>query len=174
MEGIVESDHQVLRSIACLSLYVLRWGSDHVGTPWAVIDPFRRSLRNAWLVEVIRPPERHRGHDRKGAVMTQRKRHDDGVTRLSFLKSSAGVAAGAAMIAVPGAVAQAAEEKGGVPVTPSSANPREPVMAYVRDAARGEVTVMSGTHEKTYRDRALAKRLMAAAPENSAAKGGER
>jgi hypothetical protein len=103
--------------------------------------------------------------------MTERKGQDGGVTRLSFLKSSAGVAAGAAMIAVPSAVAQAAEEKGGVPVTPSSPNPREPVMAYVRDAARGEVTVMSGTHEKTYRDRALAKRLMAAAPEKN---GGER
>jgi len=106
--------------------------------------------------------------------MTERKVQDGGVTRLSFLKSSAGVAAGAAMVAVPGAVAQAAEEKSGVPVAPSSPNPREPVVAYVRDAARGEVTVMSGTHEKTYRDRALAKRLMAAAPESSAAKGDDR
>jgi|SRR5690242_6211496 len=106
--------------------------------------------------------------------MTESKGQDGGVTRLSFLKSSAGVAAGAAMVAVPGAVAQAAEEKAGVPVAASSPNPHEPVMAYVRDAARGEVTVMSGTHERTYRDRALAKRLMAAAPENSDANGGER
>jgi hypothetical protein len=106
--------------------------------------------------------------------MTESKRKDGGVTRLSFLKSSAGVAAGAAMVAVPGAVAQAAEEKSGVPVAPSSPNPREPVVAYVRDAARGEVTVMSGTVEKTYRDRALTKRLMAAAPEDSATRGGER
>jgi hypothetical protein len=106
--------------------------------------------------------------------MTERSGNEGGVTRLSFLKSSAGVAAGAAMIAVPGAVAQAAEGKTGVPVAPSSPNPREPVIAYVRDAARGEVTVMSGTHEKTYRDPALAKRLMAAAPEDSAGNGGER
>jgi hypothetical protein len=106
--------------------------------------------------------------------MTESKGQDGGVTRSSFLRSSAGVAAGAAMIAMPTAVAQAAEEKTGVPVAPSSPNPREPVVAYVRDAARGEVTVMSGTQEKTYRDRALAKRLMAAAPENSAAKGGDR
>jgi hypothetical protein len=106
--------------------------------------------------------------------MTQHDGREGGVTRLSFIKSSAGVAAGAAVIGLPGAVAEAAQEKRGVPVTPSSANPREPVVAYVRDAARGEVTVMSGTQEKTYRDRALAKRLMAAAPENSATNGGER
>ncbi len=67
--------------------------------------------------------------------MTESKGQEGGVTRLSFLKSSAGVAAGAAMIAVPTAVAQAAEEKTGVPVAPSSPNPREPVVAYVRDAA---------------------------------------
>ena len=38
-------------------------------------------------------------------------------------------------------------------------------MAYVRDAERGEVTVMSGTGETTYRDPALARRLLAAAPD---------
>jgi hypothetical protein len=106
--------------------------------------------------------------------MTERRDEDGGVTRLSFIKSSAGVAAGAALLAVPGAVAHAAEEKSGVPVTPSAPNPREPVVAYVRDPERGEVTVMSGTHEKTYRDRALAKRLMAAAPEDSTPNRGER
>jgi len=37
------------------------------------------------------------------------------------------------------------------------------VMAYVRDAARGEVTVLSGTREVTYRDPELAARLLAAA-----------
>ena len=103
--------------------------------------------------------------------MTERRSQDGGVTRLSFLKSSAGVAAGAAMFAVPAAVAQA-EEKAGLPVAPSSPNPPEPVVAYVRDAARGEVTVMSGTREKTYRDRALAKRLMAAAPKAPRVEGG--
>jgi hypothetical protein len=36
-------------------------------------------------------------------------------------------------------------------------------MAYVRDAARGEVTVLSGTRETTYRDPALAKKLIDAA-----------
>jgi hypothetical protein len=33
-------------------------------------------------------------------------------------------------------------------------------MAYVRDAERGEVTVLSGTRETTYRDPALAQRLI--------------
>jgi hypothetical protein len=38
------------------------------------------------------------------------------------------------------------------------------VVAYVRNAKRGEVTVMSGTREVTYRDPALVKRLLKAAP----------
>ena len=33
-------------------------------------------------------------------------------------------------------------------------------MAYVRDASKGEITVLSGTRETTYRDPALAKRLI--------------
>ena len=51
----------------------------------------------------------------------------------------------------------------GVIAKPSGPPPRETVMAYVRDAARGEVTVLSGTRETTYRDPALAKRLLDAA-----------
>jgi len=38
------------------------------------------------------------------------------------------------------------------------------VIAIVRDPKRGEVTVMSGTNEVTYRDKALVRRLMKAAP----------
>ena len=45
-------------------------------------------------------------------------------------------------------------------------------MAYVRDDDRGEVTVVSGTEEATYRDRALVKRLLAAAPTSSISNGG--
>ena len=41
--------------------------------------------------------------------------------------------------------------------------PEEPLVAYVRDAERGEVTVTSGTTEHTYRDRALVQRLLRAA-----------
>jgi hypothetical protein len=94
--------------------------------------------------------------------MAKSKPDDGGVTRLSFLKASAGAAAGAAAVAVPAAVV--ANEKGGEVTEPTAPNPREPVMAYVRDARRGEVTLMHGTNETTYRDPTLVKRLLDAAP----------
>jgi hypothetical protein len=103
--------------------------------------------------------------------MSDEKRKEGGVTRLSFLKASAGAAAGAAAVGVPAAAALTGKQKGEV-TAPSSPNPREPVMAYVRDAERGEVTVMSGTSETTYRDRSLVKRLLDAAPQDSAMNGG--
>ena len=102
--------------------------------------------------------------------MSDQRREEGGLTRLSFLKTSAAAAAGAAAIGAP--VAAALQEKKGVATDPSSPNPSEPVMAYVRDAQRGEVTVMSGTGETTYRDRDLVKRLMNAAPSESTLNGG--
>ncbi len=103
--------------------------------------------------------------------MTDEKTEADGLTRLSFIKSSAGLAAGVAAIGVPVGIASPVEAKG-VEVEPSSPSPSEPVVAYVRDAKRGEVTVMSGTGEATYRDPALARRLLAAAPQDPIANGG--
>lgn len=103
--------------------------------------------------------------------MSDQRREEGGLTRLSFLKASAVAAAGAAAIGAPVAAALS-EQKKGVATEPSSPNPSEPVMAYVRDAHRGEVTVMSGTSETTYRDRALVKRLMDAAPTESTLNGG--
>jgi hypothetical protein len=41
--------------------------------------------------------------------------------------------------------------------------PKEPLVAYVRDAHKAEVTVLLGTEEVTYRDPALTKRLLKAA-----------
>jgi hypothetical protein len=102
--------------------------------------------------------------------MTENKSEGGGVTRLSFIKASAGVAAGAAAVGVPAAVLSG--EKQREVTEPSSPAPREPVMAYVHDARRGEVTVMFGTKETTYRDRALVKRLLAAAPKDGVAQGG--
>jgi hypothetical protein len=99
------------------------------------------------------------------------KKPDDGVTRLSFLKASAGAAAGAAAVAIPAAAA--ANQEGGAVTEPTTPNPREPVMAYVRDARSGEVTVMHGTSETTYRDHGLVKRLLDAAPKPSTLSGGE-
>ena len=66
-------------------------------------------------------------------------RKGSGVSRLSFLKASAGAAAGAAVVAVP-AVAVLSSDKPGVPIEPTAATPREPVVAYIRNAERGEVT----------------------------------
>jgi hypothetical protein len=101
--------------------------------------------------------------------MSYEKTEGTGMTRLSFLKASAGAAAGVAAISVPGAAA-AAQEEAAVATRPSTKTPREPVVAYVRDAGRGEVTVVSGTREVTYRDRALTRRLMKAAPRHARGK----
>jgi hypothetical protein len=87
------------------------------------------------------------------------------------MRASAGVAAGVAAVSLPAAAALAKDDAG-VVTEPSSLTPSEPVMAYVHDAERGEVTVLSGTGETTYRDRALVKRLLAAAPKHSVADGG--
>lgn len=103
--------------------------------------------------------------------MPDEQAQDDGVTRLSFIKTSAGIAAGAAVIGVP-AVIRPGETAAAV-AKPSSPAPGEPVMAYVHDARRSEVTVMSGTHERTYRDPALVKRLLKAAPKESSGEGGD-
>src|SRR5262249_39057208 len=58
--------------------------------------------------------------------------------------------------------ALAAEPKA-VVTKPSGPIPAEPVTAYVRNAERHEVTVMSGRIETTYRDPVLVKRLLDAA-----------
>jgi hypothetical protein len=97
----------------------------------------------------------------------------EGTSRRAFLQGTAGAAAGAAaIIATPkvAAIALDAAPGAGVPVepkavvvTPSGPAAREPVTAYVRNAERSEVTVMSGKHETTYTDPVLAKRLLDAA-----------
>lgn len=87
----------------------------------------------------------------------------DEVSRRKFLIASGGVAAGAAAAATP-KIVESITDKPGAIEPPAAPAPSDPVMAYVHDAARGEVTVMSGTGEKTYRDPALVKRLLNAAP----------
>ena len=95
-----------------------------------------------------------------------------GASRRVFLQSTAGAVGGAAIVLAGPKVASLALEAaspGGptepkpVPTEPSGPVPREPVTAFVRDADRGEVTVMSGTFETTYRDPVLVKRLLDAA-----------
>jgi hypothetical protein len=96
----------------------------------------------------------------------------EGASRRAFIGGSVGAAAGAAVIlATPKVAAIALDSPGSsVPVepkavvtTPSGPAPHEPVTAYVRDAERGEVTVMSGKNMTTYKDPALVKRLLDAA-----------
>jgi hypothetical protein len=103
--------------------------------------------------------------------MSGEKNEGTRVSRLSFIKASAGVAAGAAVAGVPVA-ASLRDDSQGVVSEPSTPNPKEPVMAYVRDAERHEVTVMAGARETTYRDPKLVKRLLDAAPHSSIANGG--
>lgn len=105
----------------------------------------------------------------------------DDVSRRKFLLASGAVATGVAAAATPkliGAVSERAGAAGGetppTVVDPSHPAPPEPVMAYVRDAHTGEVTITSGTAETTYRDPALVKRLLGAAPTSTTlAEGGE-
>jgi hypothetical protein len=84
------------------------------------------------------------------------------LSRRSFVKI-AGAATGAAALAAAPPIARGAIDEGAKQVDPTAAVPEEPVVAYVRDAKRGEVTVTSGTAEHTYRDRALVRKLLRAA-----------
>jgi anaerobic selenocysteine-containing dehydrogenase len=85
------------------------------------------------------------------------------LSRRSFVKI-AGAATGAAALAAAPPIARAAVgEEGAQRTDPTTHVPEEPLVAYVRDAERGEVTVTSGTAEHTYRDRALVQRLLRAA-----------
>jgi len=94
---------------------------------------------------------------------------DDGTSRRAFLQGTAGAAAGAAVILATPKVASIALDTPGAGVAaepkavvtkPSGPAPAEPVTAYVRNAERHEVTVMSGRTETTYRDPVLVKRLL--------------
>jgi anaerobic selenocysteine-containing dehydrogenase len=86
------------------------------------------------------------------------------LSRRSFVKI-AGAATGAAALAAAPPIARAAmgDDDGAQPTEPTTGVPEEPLVAYVRDAQRGEVTVTSGTTEHTYRDRGLVRRLVQAA-----------
>jgi hypothetical protein len=85
------------------------------------------------------------------------------LSRRSFVKI-AGAATGAAALAAAPPIARAAVgEEGAHPTNPTTDVPEEPVVAYIRNAQRGEVTVTSGTAEHTYRDRALVQKLLRAA-----------
>jgi anaerobic selenocysteine-containing dehydrogenase len=83
-------------------------------------------------------------------------------SRRSFMKI-AGAATGAAALAAAPPIARAAIGDGAQKIDAKTDVPEEPVVAYVRDAQSGEVTVTSGTVEHTYRDHSLTEKLMRAA-----------
>jgi hypothetical protein len=85
------------------------------------------------------------------------------LSRRSFLKG-AGIATGAAIVGTSPLSAAAATDQTPELVANPSQLPHEPLVAYVRDARKSEVTVLVGTEEITYRDPALTKRLLKAAP----------
>jgi secreted PhoX family phosphatase len=85
------------------------------------------------------------------------------LSRRSFLKG-AGIATGAAIVGTSPLSAAAASDQAPELVANPSQLPHEPLVAYVRDARKFEVTVLVGTEEITYRDPALTKRLLKAAP----------
>ena len=101
-----------------------------------------------------------RGHERSFRMNT--------VSRRSFLKT-AGLATGAAAIAASPSVA-AAVQPNALETTPSGPLPHEPIVAVIRNADLGEVTVLSGRTEKTYRDKVLVRRLLKAAEQNHTTK----
>lgn len=77
------------------------------------------------------------------------------LTRRSFVRSSAGAAAGMATLGALGVDSAEAEGKGKAGAGP--------VVAYVRDPRSGRVSLMRGDHEVTVHDPALAARLARAA-----------
>ena len=90
------------------------------------------------------------------------------VSRRSFLKA-AGVATGAA--AISASPVAASMQPSAIETVPSGAMPHEPIIAIIRDVNRGEVTVLSGKTEKTYRDKVLVRRLLKAASLNHTSLG---
>jgi hypothetical protein len=95
------------------------------------------------------------------------------LSRRQFLtKASAGVAAGVVatgLSAVPAllgpAVAEAAAVPGGTPALPEPdlTSVGEPVVAYLTNASKGEVTVLTGNRRVVAHDRQLAARMLHAA-----------
>lgn len=83
------------------------------------------------------------------------------MSRRAFL-SSAGAVTGAAALGAAAGVPKLAAGMG-LGSAPSGPLPDAPVVAYVRNARRGELAVVVGDHEVTVKDAALVKRIVDAA-----------
>jgi hypothetical protein len=73
------------------------------------------------------------------------------LTRRGFVKNSAGAAAGMTVVGALVAAGEA-DAKGG-------AVGSKPVVAYVKDPRKGDISLMSGDHEVVVRDRKLAAQI---------------
>lgn len=73
------------------------------------------------------------------------------LTRRGFVKSSAGAAAGVTAVGALLAVGEADAKAGAIG--------SKPVVAYVKDPRKGEISVMSGDREVVFRDRNLAAQI---------------
>ncbi len=83
-----------------------------------------------------------------------------GLTRRGFITTSAGAAAGLATAGVAGGAISAALGSSGANLV--AAHAEKTLVAYVRPGSNGEVTVVTGDREVTYRDAALVRRLQKA------------
>lgn len=86
------------------------------------------------------------------------------VTRRGFIHTSVGAATGLAAAGALGAAPQLA----GALVKPNRTTPlakgaEQPMVAYVRDASRGEIALMVGDREVNYHDSEVVARLIKAA-----------
>ncbi len=81
------------------------------------------------------------------------------LTRRGFITTSAGAAAGLATVGVAGGAIAAALGSAGANV---AAHAEDTLVAYVRPGSNGEVTVVTGSREVTYRDAGLVRRLQKA------------
>lgn len=87
------------------------------------------------------------------------------VSRRAFLQTSVGAATSAAAVASGGLAAGGllTAISGAANVEAEAAGPTAPVVAYVHDPSKGEVTVMTGQREVTRQDPALVSALRRAA-----------
>ena len=88
-----------------------------------------------------------------------------GVTRRSLLAGSAGAATTMIAVTTVSPALGATRLPGRAVQVPPPDSPvmADPVVAYVHDAARSQVTVIAGEVERTYHDPALTRRLLDAA-----------
>ena len=107
----------------------------------------------------------------QGCVVWHSPEHEEKpmpeLSRRTFLASGAGVAAaGVAVAAMPGLVTSASAspaDRAAAAVTVEQLKAAGPIVVHVRDAASGEISVMSGEDEVVFRDPSFIARIVAAA-----------